>query len=187
MRTKLTPGTSRTLYTAKKSSDYCDVTIVEEDITLRFERMKDGVIRCTSIMRESSDAPDRASRPGFEQARARAIQEMNALRGQEAQRAAHEEPIVDSSSVSECVLKYANKVYSFSCDAGLPLVWDNLRMSGVMSKGHTQVHLEPAEYAKLKKRALSQIKARRREDYEDDGLGPLRKKTQLELRLDKLK
>lgn len=183
---RITPATARTLSTFNTSSDFCDVLIAEEGITLRFERLPNGNVRCTGHMVENSDTSPRASRAGFDQARELAVQKMNKLASQEARREKTEEPIIESSSVSECVLTYAGKTYSYSCAPNLPLTWDNMRITGVFSKGFVSVHLTAEEERKLKMRALGRIKDRRREDYEDDGAGPLRRKTQLELLLERL-
>ncbi len=171
MRTKRSPGAQRTVTAVGHlSPDYCEVYIAEEQITLGFSRLPNG-IRCTSRMRESSASPEKASRAGFEQARLLAVRAMNEKKAREHVRIHRREPIICSSSTAECVLSYADNEYSFYCHPKTPLTWQNLQPAGVFQSKEGAVLLTSEEERMLKQRAFGRIQLRRKHNYAEEGLG----------------
>lgn len=182
MRTS--PGLERTYKIIDQlGSSSCTVFIAEEHIALRFDRDPDGTIRCNDRTRYDPDAPDRASRYAFEQARMMAIKAMNDVLAEEQVRTRNGEPMVDASNIKECLLSYAGKKYSFVCDIEKALTWENLSLGAVEARGHNKVYLTDIEFQKLKARALGQIQMRRKnmETYGKDGLAPFTPTAQLSL------
>jgi hypothetical protein len=179
------PAYARTVQVVGRSTaDYCDVAIAEEQMTLRFERQPDGVIRCSGRMHEDPDGPDRASKVGFNAARVMAIACMNKLRDGEKVRSEMEEPIISFSSTVECSMSYAGNAYSFLCRVDLALSWSSLYLgSKIVNK--PDVYLSDVEMRRLKQRAFSKILMRRKlmECYGEDGLQPFTPTKQLSLAL----
>lgn len=172
---KLSPGASRTLQVlGEPAAHLCEVMVVDESISLRFERIMDGTVRCTSWQRYESDAPTRASRTAFDQARILALSKMDALQEQERRRAlgAAGNVIIDDSSPTECILSYWGAKYSFFCPFDQPLTWDSLTLKGMSYDKEPRPYLEDKEFRDLKARAFNRIKVRREQnDYENEGLG----------------
>lgn len=186
MRTQKNPGLARNYSLSNASDNYCDVHVAEEQITLRFEREGDGIVRCTGHFKEHPDDPDRASRTAFTEARQLAIKQMNTLRGKKrvaGMAAQFEQPLVTDVTLAECVLSYRGNQYSYWCDVDKPLTWENLGCKGVFLGESGPRFLEPEEYIKLKKRAFGRLQEARRELYADDGLGLLKPNPQLSLAL----
>lgn len=192
MLTRTNPGYARDVrIDGTPTSSYCNVLIVEEGLILCFERESDGIIRANPqrVMKEHPDLPNRASRPGFEQARELARKTMNDILKSEVNRSTTEEPVIRHANIKECLLAYAGNVYSFICEVDQQLTWDNVRLGGTFtsssSKNSPRVFLTDEEYHKLKERSIARICSYRKGTgtYGRDGKGPFVGTKQLSLAL----
>ncbi len=181
------PGLQRQLSITEPSADRCKVSVLEEGVTLVFERTDKGIRRIGYEI----DDPDIANPKGrvsygaFEAARQRAVRQMNALRGKQIQQIEtrmDSVPVVYSANFAECVLIYGTSHYEYFCPVDEPLTWQSLKYVGSIH-WVKKVFLSDEEARRLKQMAFGVLQGKRRGTYTDDGLGYFVETPQLKLAL----